>query len=341
MSYKDIILKNEEYAPARWWPHYAYHYTDISNAVSILESGMLYSRLRAEELHVMMNDNASRQVIDMTAQKTASYVRFYFRPLTPTQYHNEGFKHRDLRYDGDPNANVPVPIFFFFHLEQLLSDPNTCFSEGSEAGGGVPVLKGEDAFANLDFEMIYRNGPYISQDSENRKREGSLRQSEILYPDMFQINGFLAGIVCRNAEERTTLLNLLKDKSNRLFSYWQPRIRVINKDLYYNNGLFIESCGLHGTDFSIIFSDAHPRKRYANKNISDLQLKASARFEWLHKSELLQRKDFEWTMNYLNAKPITFCGMPEIKKATDLSVKVYLENQLMCYQKLSLLIGGY
>lgn len=184
MSYKDIILKNEEYAPARWWPHYAYHYTDISNAVSILESGMLYSRLRAEELHVMMNDNASRQVIDMTAQKTASYVRFYFRPLTPTQYHNEGFKHRDLRYDGDPNANVPVPIFFFFHLEQLLSDPNTCFSEGSEAGGGVPVLKGEDAFANLDFEMIYRNGPYISQDSENRKREGSLRQSEILYPDM-------------------------------------------------------------------------------------------------------------------------------------------------------------
>ena len=189
--------------------------------------------------------------------------------------------------------------------------------------------------------MIYRNGPYISQDSENRKREGSLRQSEILYPDMFQINGFLAGIVCRNAEERTTLLNLLKDKSNRLFSYWQPRIRVINKDLYYNNGLFIESCGLHGTDFSIIFSDAYPRKRYANKNISDLQLKASARFEWLHKSELLQRKDFEWTMNYLNAKPITFCGMPEIKKATDLSVKVYLENQLMCYQKLSLLIGGY
>ena len=271
----------------------------------------------------------------------ASYVRFYFRPLTPTQYHNEGFKHRDLRYDGDPNANVPVPIFFFFHLEQLLSDPNTCFSEGSEAGGGVPVLKGEDAFANLDFEMIYRNGPYISQDPDGRKREGSLRQSEILYPDMYQINGSLAGIVCRNVEERTTLLNLLKDKSYRLFTYWQPRIRVINRDLYYNNGLFIESCSLHGTDFSIAFSDAYPRKRYADKNSVDLQLKASARFEWTHKNELLQRKDFEWNMNYLNAKPITFRGMPEIKKATELSIKVYLENQLMCYQKLSLLIGGY
>jgi RNA:NAD 2'-phosphotransferase (TPT1/KptA family) len=66
MSYKEIILNNEKFAPVRWWPHYAYHYTDIRNAVSILESGMLYSRMQAEELHVMQNDNASRQVIDMT-----------------------------------------------------------------------------------------------------------------------------------------------------------------------------------------------------------------------------------------------------------------------------------
>lgn len=341
MSYKDIILKNEEYAPARWWPHYAYHYTDIRNAVSILETGMLYSRMRAEELHVMLNDNASRQVIDMTAQKTASFVRFYFRPLTPTQYHNEGFKHKDLRYDGDSNANVPVPIFFFFHLEQLLSDPNTYFSEGSEAGSGSPVKKGEEAFSDLDFKMIYSNGPYISQDSDGKKREGSLRQSEILYPDMYQISGSLAGIVCRNAEEKTTLLNFLKDKSNRLFSYWQSRIRVINKDLYYNNGLFIESCDLHGSDFSISFSDAYPRKKYADRKGKEFQLKAGVQFEWLHRNELLQRKDYEWTMDYLNAKQIIFRGMLEIKKATDLSVKIYLENQLMSYRRFSLLTGEF
>ena len=62
--------------------------------------------------------------------------------------------------------------------------------------------------------MIYWNGPYISQDPEDRKKEGSLRQSEILYPDMYQINRSLAGIVCRNTEESTTLLNLLKNRSN-------------------------------------------------------------------------------------------------------------------------------
>ena len=237
MSYQEIILKNEEFAPVKWWPHYAYHYTDIRNAVSILESGMLYSRMQAVELQVMQNDNASRQVIDMTEQRTTSYVRFYFRPLTPTQYHNEGFKHRDLRYDGDPNANVPVPIFFFFYLDKLLSDPNTSFSEGSEAGRGCPLLQGEEEFSQLDFRMIYRNGPFLSEDVD-RKRERSLRQSEIVYPDRYQIEHSLAGIVCRNAEEKTTFLNLLKDRSNKLFCYWAPRVRVINPGLFYNNGLF-------------------------------------------------------------------------------------------------------
>ena len=338
MSYKDIVVKNEGFAPVRWWSHYAYHYTDVRNAVSILESGVLYSRMRAEELEVMLNDNASRQVINMTAAKTTSYVRFYFRPLTPTQYHNEGFKHRDFRYDGDPNANVPVPIFFFFYLDQLLSDPNTCFSEGSEAGGGNPLLSGEEAFSALNFEMIYRNGPYLTQD---KKREGSYRQSEILYPDKYSINKSIAGIVCRNAEEKFTLLNLLKDKSYGLFSYWEPRIRVINKDLYYNNGLYVSECSLHASDFSISFSDVYPRKRYAGKQSGDYPIKVSARFEWLLCNEVIYRRDFGWYVNYLDTKPTTFHGVPEIKKAQELSFRVYFEGQLMCYRRYSLSKNEY
>ena len=68
----------------------------------------------------MRNDNASRQVIDMTNSGVVSKVRFYFRPLTPTQHYNEGYKHPALRYDQDENANVPVPIFLLFDLEKLL-----------------------------------------------------------------------------------------------------------------------------------------------------------------------------------------------------------------------------
>lgn len=341
MSYKEIISENESAAAVHWWPHYAYHYTDVRNAVNILESGMLYCRTRATELDVMRNDNASRQVIDMTSPETSSFVRFYFRPLTPTQYYNEGFKHWGLRYDGDPNANVPVPVFFFFNLEQLLVDERTRFSEGSEAGGGSPVLRGEDAFAALNFDMIYRNGPYLSQDHEEKKREGSYRQSEILYPEMYPIRQSLAGIVCRNSEEKMTLLNLLKERSNRLFTYWQPRIRVMNKDLYYNNGLYIAECALHDSDFSITFSDAYPRKKYAQYRKENLRINACASFEWLHREETLYRKDLDWEVDYFDAGQVTFHGVPEMKKAQELAVRISLDNQLMCYKRFSLIKGEY
>lgn len=92
MTYRDVIDRNcQEHSPVKWWPKYAYHYTDIANAVSILYSGCIYSRVHAKELGIMQNDNASKQVIDMTDHATKSSVRFYFRPLTPTQYYNEGY----------------------------------------------------------------------------------------------------------------------------------------------------------------------------------------------------------------------------------------------------------
>lgn len=84
-----FIRENSDIAGVIWWPRYAYHFTDITNAVNILTTCRLYSRININGMHLMKNENASRQVIDMTSPEAATYVRFYFCPLTPTQYHNE------------------------------------------------------------------------------------------------------------------------------------------------------------------------------------------------------------------------------------------------------------
>ena len=96
----------------------------------------------------MLNDNASRQVIYMTNMSVLSNVRFYFRPLTPTQYYNEGYKHPAIRYDNDSEANIPVPIFFLFDLAKLLSLKGVKFSERRQSGGGQ----------NLDLYNEYDRG---------------------------------------------------------------------------------------------------------------------------------------------------------------------------------------
>lgn len=103
----------------------------------------------------MLNDNASRQVIDMTNISVLSNVRFYFRPLTPTQYFNEGYKHPALRYDNDSKANVPVPIFFLFDLAKLLSFKGVKFSERRQAGRGADLCEGVEEFSKFDFKKIY------------------------------------------------------------------------------------------------------------------------------------------------------------------------------------------
>lgn len=93
MDYKDIINKqrNKLRRDLNWWPSFLYHFTDVHNASSILDQGWIYSREQVEKQNIMWHDNASRAVIDATNVESKSYGWLYFRPLTPTQFHNEGY----------------------------------------------------------------------------------------------------------------------------------------------------------------------------------------------------------------------------------------------------------
>ena len=328
MTYTETICKNVSNISNPWWARCAFHYTDISNAISIMRTGYLFSRVDATRNGIMNNDNASRQVIDMTYSGANSYVRFYYRPLTPTQYHNEGYKHPKLRYSQDAYANVPVPIFFVFDLEKLLSTPGTMFSEKTLAGGGEKLKSGPEEFVKLNFQQIYKNGPMDNIDEEKK-----YRQAEIVFPGQYEISHSLRAIVCRNDVEKKTLMNLLRREGARLFDRYHKLITVVD-DCFVKNGLYISECEYSGTTATIVFSNTQSKKNYTNKYRRDneeLVLNAHVDFHWDRKKELISTQSCEFLIDYDNCYEQKFIGLNRPKDATALYMAVYFENKQVSY----------
>ncbi len=329
MTYLETILRNCEEADVKWWPRYAFHYTDVVNAVSILSSGFLYSRIRAKETKLMENDNASIQVINMTESTATSFARFYFRPLTPTQFYNEGFKHKDLRYSGDDNANVPVPIFLLFDLSKLLSNSEVEFSEFSQAGHGAPKQQGEEAFEKLEFKKIYSKG-YV--DDETRK----FRHAEILYPNAYKIDDSLSVILCRNDIEKATLMTLLKKKDSKAYYKYKDKIKICKSDMFEKNGLFLKEASFGKCTISFSFADSYDksyfeRRQMGNMNSNKLKpVNAEFIFKWIAPNgSIIAEHKVDQTLDYLNPPGIVFSKLPEYKGAKLIEVSLFIENKVM------------
>ena len=236
MNYTDVI--NQNIANHGNWARYAYHYTDIVNAIRILSCGKLYSRKNAIRRGLMKNDNAGQNVLDHTVDVVKDYVRFYFRPLTPTQFYNEGYKFPDLRFGQ--NANVPLPVFFVFNLEKMLQNPNIRFSATSLAGYSPGSLKrGVDNFSALPFDNIYSYGF-----QENREMV-KYRHAELVCPNEFEVDTCLEKIIFRNEMDLETfksysaLMNDMIGYDKKYFKLMQVEDKSL--EVFERNGLFVES----------------------------------------------------------------------------------------------------
>lgn len=331
MNYSDIIRDNcINHSPVRWWPKFAFHYTDVTNAVSILSSGMLFSRTNAEQLGIMHNDNASRQVIDMTQAAAQSCVRFYFRPLTPTQYYNEGFKHSQLRYCNDENANMPVPVFFLFDLAKLLSLPQVSFSEQKQAGYGSNCLQGEEAFSKMNFDYIYSIG------AKNINEMKPYRHAEILHQDSMPIDSCLCYIGCRNKTERLTLLNLLKRQNLKAYLKYKDRIYIIKEDAFEYNGLYITDCQYHDGIISVSFSDTYEKRNYTRcqklrNAVQELKpIKIGIELDWLNNRGVVGHSAIEVIRDYESTADLVYKKLPIYPTARIIRIQVYVEKKLMC-----------
>ena len=330
--YNIIKANSQHHSPVSWWPKFAYHYTDVNNIVSILSSGKLYSRANADELNLMQNDNASRQVIDMTNADAKMYVRLYFRPLTPTQYHNEGFKHPQLRYDNDRNADVPVPVFLLFNMDKLLTASGVMFSEKSLAGYGSELLSDIDDFSRFDFDKIYSNS-WKNYSNELIK----YRHAEILYPNFFEIDDYLNVILCRNGVEKTTLINMLKGYDINVYEKYKSKIRICRSDMFENNGLFLTGCQYIDNSINIRFSDSFSRNAYTDKQLSHSENKSLSpiigkmNVLWKLDKHVLNHVEVQKELDYRNTSAINYINVPVVDTATSIEIKYYINNHLMCY----------
>ena len=243
---KDFIASQQEIflGAQNWWPKYLFHFTHITNALSILEYGSLLSRNKAKELDLMKNDNANDDVISITSDEYKNYARLYFAPSTPTQYNNEGFKPQNLIND---NAHCPIPIMFIFHSDKVFMCDNLKFTDGNLVNH-PNIYEDIEDLTKLDFKLIYHR-THFSQ--EDRNSIVNARHSEILIKDELPIKGNLKLIAVRSEAEKETLLYLMDNKAREFYKdkvYVQPKTGI-----FINNWLYVREVNIIGNLITILW----------------------------------------------------------------------------------------
>lgn len=332
MDYVSILNNYKRNLPKerQWWPDYFYHFTDIHNAVGIIESGWIYSRRQAQVKDIMVNDNASRVVIDMTGDDKKTYGRLYFRPLTPTQYHNEGYKPKSVR-KSEINASCPVPVFFLLSVEKTMGLDNVKFAEKGIAGGRNNIQQGSLAFSHLNFAKIYHDGPY------NTQEDGDIlqyRHSEIIREGGFPLPQIVRGIVCRSNAERETLLYLLKRKSEKIYNSYKKLIMYApSKRMFYNNGIFIKEVDVIDRILNLELNSKQTRAhRYDGQVLFNVCISITYLSAYGSQLRIVEGKG---EMNYCTVENITM-KLEEDLEYSSIIVKVMFDDAIMYENEISL-----
>ncbi len=202
----------------RTWPRYLFHTAEIDNAVSILSTGVLYSRESAIQLQLQVKDTAHPGVISHTATLPQSCARFYFRPRTPTQYKTESF--RPISQTEHPNYGIPVMLVF--NAAEIATRIGTQFTDGN--AGSVYHSQGDDVefLRKIPFKSVYHEGRFSS---EERNEIIHCRHAEALVPGGVQLDDTLEWIGLRSVAELDTLLCCLREENPHQYERYKGRAR--------------------------------------------------------------------------------------------------------------------
>lgn len=197
----------------QYWPEFLFHHTPLENAVLILASGML--RSRNDPANGRPRDVAAR---DVNARRVHAhdFVRLYFRPRTPTQFHIEGIRKQGECKLGD-ETHAPVLAMFVLDARRILTLPGTQFCDRNMQHDAAVAGDTESYFDSIPFEKVYHEGS-TSHDSTII----SHRCAEVLASSPLALDQCLKAIWLRSEAERDTLLQLLGPHRG----LWANRCRV-------------------------------------------------------------------------------------------------------------------
>lgn len=232
----------------------AYHFTHMSNAVSIIKRHSLQSRNRADG-HF---ENSAGSNVTNTA-KAHNFARFYFVSHSPTQFYNEclGKDIDDKKYYGRAYElglpKCPMPVFFIVNVEELLTKfPDKCFySNGNMQKSSTKAFKiVEDPYKIQADEIYY-------------KYNKDARQQEFLFEDELDLSSLSSLRICCYDDYQRDLLRSLVNNSplcSRIETDQSLYIRE-NKNLYFKDtidSLTISTNYINTFDYRIEYEGAPP-----------------------------------------------------------------------------------
>ncbi len=227
----------------QWWPACLFHCTDILNVVSILHQGEIVSRSQITTAGQLPTDIASPQVIEGTNPIWQDFVRLYFRPRTPTQYRNEGFRPADKQ---ELNSHCPVPVYLIFDALAVLSRADSRFSDGNLGSSHTNVDEDVSFLQKIPFNLVYHDSWFGPAEREQIVHR---RNAEVLVPQWMGLEN-LRLVGCRSDAEYRTLLHLLPPKSH---SRWIGKIGVLsNLQLFHRMWTYVEQVDM--STEKIVFS---------------------------------------------------------------------------------------
>lgn len=195
----------------------------------------------------MKVDTASEKILSHTDQAWTKFVRFYFRPRTPTQHQCEGF--RPLGQYGSLGAHCPMPFVFMFDAADILTRTDTRFSNGNLSSVGIEVGDTAEFFCALPFEHIYHARSLT--DPQTKQAIITHRCAEVLVPDGIGL-GTDVRVWCRSPAEYETLLNNLVPQIRRKF---KNRIgHGAQLETHFRFWSYIESATLEWNRLTLRFS---------------------------------------------------------------------------------------